>query len=188
MKSPKFCQQFNCVSWRSQHPSAEKSWPVLISNAGKTIGSCRSPLQSMKRHNQLWTCFCLCNCGQHCCCSIKWSCWEQTFLNVGSKLPAVHYSIDGAEPVFVTVSLQTWGWFPEKHLRTTEKHFTNPESSSPLEERAVAWVGSISNLFAHWNAALHPTVEAHMLDTGPLPCSLHWIQRHCSWARACPCE
>lgn len=104
VKTPKFCQQLNCISWRSQHPSTEKSCPVLISNAGKITGSCGSPLQSMKRHNQLWTCFCLCNCGQRCCCcSIKRSCREQTLLNVGLKLSVVHYSIGGVEPVFVTV-------------------------------------------------------------------------------------
>lgn len=103
VKAPKFCQQLNWVSRRSQHPSTDEPCPLLISNAGKTSGSCRSPLQSMERHNQLWTCSCLWNCGQPGRCSIRWSHWEQISLHVGLKLPVVLYSADGGEPVFVTV-------------------------------------------------------------------------------------
>lgn len=110
MQTPKFCQHLNCVSWRSQRPSIGKSCPVLISNAGRTIESCRSPLQPMKRHNQHWTCFCWCSWGQHCCCGptllllYQMILLRANLLNVGSKLLVVRYSIDGAEPAFVTVT------------------------------------------------------------------------------------
>lgn len=68
----------------------QKSCPVLISNAGK---SClilqKTPSIYEKIHNQLWTYFSSCNPDPHCCCSPKSSCWQQTLLRVGPKLPVL---------------------------------------------------------------------------------------------------
>lgn len=151
MKTPDFCQQLNCVCWRCQIPSTEvlpisnqQCWKKLPDPAEVPFSHWKDIMSSRLTSLHVTLAHIAAALPDHPADTKPSSMWGR---NCQCMITCLYQQC-----------LQAWGSSPEKCLRPTEKHFTNPKSSS-LQDRAVGG-------------------RTHFEPVCPLKCCspLYWIQ------------